>query len=87
MGAVKRTHPNAVKRQKMIKRKRRMSPKAGEAAEAWITLMRKVSAEVAVDDLILNGTSPKEPIGITTEHIDRSILPECVWEGLEEQDD
>ena len=84
MGAVKRTHPDAVKRQKMIKKKKRMSQKEAQAAEAWITFMRKVSAEAAVADLILNGTSTKEPVGITAEHVDRAILPECVWEGLEE---
>jgi len=87
MGAVKRTHPSAVKRQKNYKSLRKLPRVTREAAEAWINFMQGVFAEAELDDLILNGTSPKEPVGITAEHVDRSILPECVWEGLEAHDE
>jgi hypothetical protein len=80
MGAVKRTHPNAVKWQKMIKRKRRMSPKAREIADRIIELISEaVWAEM---DAIFGVDMANEPDQTT--HVDRLILPECVWDKLEE---
>lgn len=76
MGAVKRTHPRAVVRQK-IKKYTRRDPDTAELMKIFFEMF---------EDLFLYGIDmASEPD--QTGFVDRSIFPECVWEKLEAHDE